>query len=133
MNQNDAQQFAQEWVRSWNAGEVDAILEHFADEVTFTSPLAQRLVPESGGVIRGKAALRSYWTEGLRRNPSLEFELVAVYTGVGSVVINFRNETGALANEVLIFAGDRVIAGYGTYLSEPASMSPGALATTPSA
>lgn len=44
------------------------------------------MVRDSGGTIRGKAALRAYWTA--RRcggNPDLRFDLVAVYEGVGAL------------------------------------------------
>jgi hypothetical protein len=36
--------------------------------------------------------------------------------GVGIVVINYVNQTGALACEVLEFEGEQVVRGYGTYL-----------------
>ena len=82
----------------------------------FTSPLAAQLVPASGGVIRGKAALRAYWTEGLKRNPDLHFDLQGVYVGVNTLVIHYyRNRTRVLANEVLIFDGALVREGHATY------------------
>ncbi|MGH3964751.1 MAG: hypothetical protein ACRDRY_16095 [Pseudonocardiaceae bacterium] len=58
----------------------------------------------------------AYWAEGLRRNPDLHFEVVGVYVGVNTLVINFRNQLGRLVNEVLIFDGSLVTQGHGTYL-----------------
>jgi len=78
-------------------------MEHYANDVIFASPVATQLVPSSNGVIRGKAALRDYWAEGLRKFPDLHFELKETYVGVGIVVINYVNQTGALACEVLEF------------------------------
>ena len=57
--------FADEWVQAWNADDIEAVLAHFHDDVVFTSPVAARVVPKSGGVVRGKAALRNYWTTAL--------------------------------------------------------------------
>lgn len=37
--------------------------------VVFTSPIAAQLLDGSNGVLRSKEALRSYWSEGLRRIP----------------------------------------------------------------
>jgi hypothetical protein len=108
--------FARDWVAAWNAHDVDALLEHFADDVVFTSPVAAQLLADSEGVVRGKAALRSYWTEGLRRIPDLHFEVLGVYRGVTSVVINYRNQNGGLVSEVLLFEGQLVREGHGTYL-----------------
>jgi hypothetical protein len=50
----DPKSYADAWVRAWNAHDVEAVLDHFADDVVFTSPVAARVVPESGGVVRGK-------------------------------------------------------------------------------
>ncbi len=41
---------------------------------------------------------------------------MGVYAGVSTLVINYRNQRGGLVNEVLIFDGDLVTSGHGTYL-----------------
>ena len=111
-----ARTFVDTWVTDWNAHDLESLLAHFADDVVFTSPVAAQVLASSGGVVRGKAALRDYWTEGLRRLPDLHFEVVATYIGVDTLVINYRNQRGALVNEVLVFDGDLVVQGHGTYL-----------------
>jgi len=104
-------------VRAWNAHDVEAVLEHFHDDVLFTSPVAARVVPESGGVVRGKAALREYWTPALANQPDLQFGVVGVYRGESTLVINYRNHRGELVNEVLTFDGSGLVReGHGTYL-----------------
>jgi hypothetical protein len=112
----DPQSFAEAWVRAWNAHDVDAVLAHFHDDVLFTSPVATRVVPDSGGVVRGKEALRHYWTTALAGLPDLHFEIVGVYAGESVVVLNYRNQLGGLVNEVLVFDGGLVREGHGTYL-----------------
>ncbi|NBH04904.1 nuclear transport factor 2 family protein [Amycolatopsis sp. SID8362] len=121
MDQVAAQEFVGSWVRAWNAHDLDAVLAHFAEQVTFRSPVAAQLLDGSDGVLRGKAALRAYWAEGLRRIPDLRFEVVGTYLGVDSLVINYRNQKGVLVNEVLIFDGPRVVEGHGTYLGTDAN------------
>jgi ketosteroid isomerase-like protein len=101
---------------AWNRHDVDAVLAHFHDDVVFTSPVAARVVPESGGVVRGKAALRRYWTAALDLLPDLRFPVVGAYAGQSLLVINYRNERGELVNEVLEFDGSLVRRGHGTYL-----------------
>ena len=107
--------FAEDWVTAWNRHDVDAVLAHFHDGVVFTSPVAARVMPDSNGVVRGKAALREYWCAALKTMPDLHFEIVGIYQGESVLVINYRNERGALVNEVLEFDGGRVRRGHGTY------------------
>jgi ketosteroid isomerase-like protein len=96
---------------------VDAVLEHFHDDVVFTSPVAAWLLPETDGVVRGKPALRHYWTEALARVPDLRFTVEGVYKGVETIVIAYRNQDDGLVSEVLRFADGLVIEGHGTYRS----------------
>lgn len=112
----DRDAFTREWLTAWNSHDVEAVLAHFRDDVVFSSPVAARLLPATGGVVRGKAALRDYWTTALAKLPDLHFELVAVYQGESLLVINYRNERGQLVNEVLAFDGDLVREGHGTYV-----------------
>jgi hypothetical protein len=117
MDVAEAQAFAERWVRDWNAHNVDALLAHFTDDVVFTSPVAVRLVG-GDGVVRGKEALRKYWSEGVRLIPDLHFEVLALYVGVSTLVINYRNQAGGVVSEVLTFDGALVREGHGTYLAE---------------
>jgi hypothetical protein len=113
----DPAAFSAEWVCAWNAHDLDALMTHFHDDVVFTSRVAVQIVPGSGGVLRGKEALRDYWTEGLRRIPDLRFTVERVFAGVSVLVISYRNQRGNLVDEVLVFADGLVIEGHGTYLA----------------
>ena len=117
MDQTEALAFTQQWVTDWNAHDIDALMAHFTEDVVFTSPVAVRILG-GGGIIRGKAALRRYWSEGIRLVPDLRFEVLAVYAGISTLVITYRNQAGGVVSEVLIFDGPLVREGHGTYLAE---------------
>jgi ketosteroid isomerase-like protein len=85
MDRAAAQAFVNSWVQDWNAHDIERVLSHFAEDVVFTSPVAVQLLDGSDGVIRGKAALRDYWSEGLRRIPNLHFEVLGIYVGVSTL------------------------------------------------
>lgn len=108
--------FSEQWVQAWNAHDVEAVLRHFHDDVVFTSPVAANLLPGTGGVVRGKLALRHYWTLALHRIPDLRFTVERVYQGIDTVVITYRNQSNGLVNEVLRFRGNLVTEGHGTYV-----------------
>ncbi|MDQ3757005.1 MAG: nuclear transport factor 2 family protein [Actinomycetota bacterium] len=112
----DPIEFATKWVNAWNARDVEAVLAWYADDVVFTSPTARRVVPESGGVIQGKDALRSYWVRALEGNTELEFTLVGVYSGIDTIVVNYRNQLGDLVNEVAVFMGGLIVVGHATHV-----------------
>jgi hypothetical protein len=120
-----AVEFADRWAAAWNAHDVEAVLAHFSDDVVFTSPVAAQVVPDSGGVLRGKDALRDYWATALARIPDLHFDVVAVYAGIDLVVINYRNHVGRLACEVLQWSGSLVSQGHGTYVAADAAAASG--------
>jgi ketosteroid isomerase-like protein len=111
----DPQAFAEQWIAAWNARDLDAVLALFADDAVFSSPLAAKVVPESGGTVRGKAALREYWNAALAQNPELHFELTTLHAGVDVLLIGFRMNGGAERVEVLRFRGGSVVEGCGTY------------------
>ena len=90
---------------------------HFHDDVVFTSPVAARLLPETGGVVRGKPALRDYWVTALCSCPTCTSTSSPSIEGESMLVINYRNQRGQLVNEVLAFDGDLVREGHGTYLN----------------
>jgi ketosteroid isomerase-like protein len=117
MTTTSPSEFAQHWLTAWNNHDVEAVLGHFSDDVVFRSPAAVQLLSDSDGVLRGKAALRDYWTAALAKIPDLRFELLGVYGGVDAVVIHYRNQKGGLVNEVLLFTNGLVREGYGTYLA----------------
>lgn len=116
---NDPEAFVSDWLDGWNEHDVERVLAHFSEDVIFSSPVARLMLPESGGVIRGKAQLRTYWSKGLEMIPDLRFEVVSYSLGVDAMVITYRNHRGDLVNEVLVFHGEGggslVTAGYGTY------------------
>ena len=108
--------FAERWISSWNARDVEAVLTDYAGDVVFTSPTAIRFAPGSGGTVRGKDALRRYWVRALEGNPDLHFELLGVYAGIDTLVLHYRNQAGGLINEVLSFRDGLVAVGHATHL-----------------
>jgi hypothetical protein len=114
----DPGRFAKAWLAAWNAHDLDAVLALFHDDAVFTSPLAARVVPESGGVLRGKDALRAYWSAALAQVPEPHFELTALHAGVDSLLIGFRMNGSAERYEILRFRNGVVFEGHGTYKVE---------------
>ena len=113
----DAKLFSEKWVDAWNAHDIEAVLDALPRRrgVHLTCRSARPAGNRGSGA--GKDALRHYWTTALKSLPDLHFEIVGVYRGESTLVINYRNHLGGLVNEVLTFDGDGLVReGHGTYL-----------------
>ena len=100
----DAHAFARQWIAAWNARDLDRILSHYAADIVFLSPYAERVT--GSGRVAGFEALRSYWRTGLAANPDLHFTLDAALAGHQAVTILYRNHRGQQVAETLEFGGD---------------------------
>jgi ketosteroid isomerase-like protein len=101
IDQERADRLAAEWIAAWNAHDLDAILAHYAEDVTFVSPFVAPLTGEESGVIHGRAALRDYFRRGLEAYPDLRFDLRAALPGVSSVALHYASVGGRTAIETM--------------------------------
>lgn len=111
----DPRQFADAWAAAWNARDIEAVLRHFHEDASFSSPFAALVFPESKGRLIGKSAIRDYWSIGIARIPDLHFTVDTVFVGVDCLAIAYVNQKQVRVCEVLKFAGALVIEGHGTY------------------
>ena len=77
MNPSDPQRFAAHWADAWNRLDIEGVLQHFHDQVSFSSPTALAVVGSSS--VRGKSALRDYWTRALARVTALHFTVDRIF------------------------------------------------------
>ncbi len=85
MTREFATAFAREWVKAWNAHDIEKILSHYSEDFIIETPMAIKLYPQSHGIVVGKSEVRKYWTIGLERSPDLKFELLDLLIGVNSI------------------------------------------------
>jgi ketosteroid isomerase-like protein len=57
-----AKYFANEWINSWNSRDIEKILNHYSDDFIIETPMAKKILPETGGIVIGKGAVKAYWT-----------------------------------------------------------------------
>lgn len=116
ITEKDAYDFANHWVEAWNSYDIDEIMSHYAADVILVSSAAAKILNDSSGRVKGKKALRSYFTKGLEAYPSLKFELVDVLWGRSSIVLYYVNQKGTKTAEFMELNAEgevvRVIAHY---------------------
>lgn len=105
-------EIAESWTAAWNARDLEALMTHYADTVTFMSPAVADRDGVPSGVIQGKAALTRHIREDLKTvGPAVHLTLIDVRAavGVGGYTLHYRRETGAKAIVVIRLDGDERI------------------------
>ena len=101
LEEHQARELADHWVRAWNSHDLDSIMAHYADDVVLVSPVAARMLGDPSGRVSGKAALRGYFERALGVYPNLKFELVDLMWGLQSVVVYYVNQKGSKTGEYM--------------------------------
>ena len=100
MNQEQANQFVDDWIRAFNAHNLAAILDHYADDLAFYSPFIPLLKVNESGCITSKRDLKRYFQLGLTTYPDLHFTLHTVFVGIDTLAIYYTSVNDRLACEV---------------------------------
>ena len=79
------------WDDGWNHADLATIMAPFADDVVFASPGISMLTRDpSRSTIEGRAALRDYIAEALRRTPGVRYTMLATHVGTASIVLVYE-------------------------------------------
>jgi 8-oxo-dGTP diphosphatase len=74
VSERAAQELARAWVAAFNRRDLDGLLALYADDAVHFSPKLRARQPETGGLVKGKAALRAWWADSFERLPGLHYE-----------------------------------------------------------
>jgi hypothetical protein len=113
-----AERFAREWAANWNTKNLDAILSHYAPEVTFRSPRISVVLGKRKTFVSGLVELRTYWSKALSQAEELRFSITSIGIGGDALTIVYMNNRGDHVCETLVFGQDgKIVEGIVTYLS----------------
>lgn len=105
-----ARTLATTWIAAWNSGDLEQVFSLYDDDFEMRSPLIIERGFSADGVLRGKAAIRPYWGNGIATaNPPLTFELIEAFGGVDAVAIHYRSVGRKYVVEVLELDAQRRI------------------------
>ena len=89
MNPSEMKQIATRWFAAFNAHDLEALLALYHDDATHFSPKLKVRMPETGGWVKGKAALRSWWQDSFDRLPELHYEPTKLIAEDGIVFMEY--------------------------------------------
>jgi hypothetical protein len=94
MDRNTATAAAEGWIAAWNAHDLNAILEHYAEDIVFRADTVVSRWGRPDGALRTKAELREHFRLGLERAPDLHFTLRQVLTCPDGYAVIYARENG---------------------------------------
>lgn len=106
MTEQIAKEFAHKWIVAWNSHKIENILEHYAEDIEFTSPIILLLKFNEEGVIKNKADLKRYFEMGLKAYPDLHFKFHKYFSGINTVVIYYTSVSSRMVAEVFELSTD---------------------------
>jgi hypothetical protein len=80
---------ARRWLAAFNAGDVEALIELYAEDAVHESPKVRKAMPGSDGKLVGKAAMRAWWQQAFSRLPGMAYELTALTSDSSRAVIEY--------------------------------------------
>lgn len=105
---------AEAWLDRFERRDLDGLLALYADDATHASPKIRTRHPETGGVLRGKPALRAWWHDAFARLPTMRYEPTAITADADRAVIEYvrrvDGEADLVVAETLDVAGGLVVA-----------------------
>lgn len=100
ITEEQAHSFANNWIKSWNAHDLEQVMSHYDDNVEYFSEFLLKLTDNKSGFLRGKESVKKYLAKGLEVYPDLHFKLINIYVGVASVTLHYESVNNLIAVEV---------------------------------
>ena len=109
----DLKQTAYSWFDAFNSHNIETLLALYDDSAEHFSPKLKTHKPETNGLIKGKAALREWWTDAFHRLPKLHYKILKLTADDEQVFMEYIRETPGEENlrvgEVLTISNGKII------------------------
>jgi len=111
---NTNKSIALRWFAAFNAHDLEALLELYADDAEHYSPKLKERQPGTKGLISGKQALRSWWRDAFDRLPTLQYDVVKLTADEQQVFMEYirhvQGEEDLRVGEVLEIREGSIVA-----------------------
>ena len=93
------------WFEAFNEHNIEKLLALYDNGADHYSPKLKMRFPETKGLIKGKDALRNWWTDSFERLPTLHYEIISLTVEADFVLFAYKrkvnNEEDMQVREVL--------------------------------
>jgi ketosteroid isomerase-like protein len=105
---------ARRWLDCFATADLEGLLALYTEDAVHTSPKIRVRHPDTGGVLRGKEAMRRWWADAFARLPGLRYQLTALTADGDRVFMEYvrvaPGEPDLPVAEVLDVVGGRIVA-----------------------
>lgn len=101
-----AETFARSWVQAWNDRDIEAVANHYTDDIIYHSPKLSKIIEHDAPIIKGKTALIEYWNAAIEGARSLYFDVHKIFVSSDAVTLLFINHQGQEVAETFVFNED---------------------------
>jgi limonene-1,2-epoxide hydrolase len=82
-------QIAHRWLDAFNQHDIETLLKLYDEDAEHYSPKLKIHRPETIGLIKGKPALRNWWTDAFKRLPELHYKKIKLTADDEQVFIEY--------------------------------------------
>ena len=111
---DDFRKIAQKWFDAFNAHDIESLLALYDEDAEHYSPKLKVHQPSTNGLIKGKPALRAWWTDAFKRLPHLHYELLQLTAEGDQVFMEYIRQTPGeedlRVGEVLVIRNGKIVA-----------------------
>jgi hypothetical protein len=94
---------ANKWFQAFNEKQIESLLSLYHDDAEHYSPKLKVRHPETAGLIKGKAAMRSWWQDAFDRLPTLRYKIIRLTPYEDRVFMEYIRE---VAGEEDLYVGE---------------------------
>lgn len=98
MTPQQVESIAIQWFKAFNEHNLEALLLLYAEDAIHTSPKLRERQPETKGLVKGKAALRTWWQDAFKRLPDLHYEVKTLTANETKVFMEYVRQVGGEAD-----------------------------------
>ena len=111
---SEIENIALKWFKAFNDHNLENLLELYHTNARHYSPKLKIRIPETNGLVVGKAALREWWQDAFDRLPSLHYSVTTLTANSERVFMEYvrkvDGEPDMLVAEVLEIKNEKITA-----------------------
>lgn len=113
MEPRDIEYIAMQWFEAFNKKQLDKLLDLYTEDAEHFSPKLKIRHPETGGLVKGRAALQLWWQDAFNRLPTLHYRVKSLTANNYRVFMEYtrtvEGEEDMLVAEVLELNNGKIV------------------------